>query len=79
MKTYFYRVNKEDIWYRAELGGDPLWHDTTLEEVVELQPNGTGKYKRCREMPVKEDWFFKLPEDMIIIALKAIPVKFTMN
>jgi hypothetical protein len=76
-KTYFYRVNKEDIWYRAEFAEDTVnWHGCDLEEVVELQPDGSGKYKRCREMPIKEDCFYKIPETMTMIALKASPVAF---
>ncbi len=79
MKTYFYRVAKEDIWYRAELDETVDWRGCDIEEALELQPDGSGKYKRCREMPMKEDWFFKFPEDMSLIALKATTVVFYAN
>jgi len=76
MKTYFYRFSKDGNWYRAELKCEVNWHSTIMTEVVELQPDGSGKYKRCKEMPIKEERFYKFPEDMTMIALKAKLVTF---
>lgn len=74
MKTYFFRTEQDDnTWYR--LDSDDLdwnfWFD--YAEVVELQSDGCGKYIRCKEMPIKEDTFYKIPETMSMIALQAQP------
>lgn len=72
-RIYFFRVNKEDVWYRVVLSVDFLpqicWGD--YEEVIELQSDGTGKYIQSKKHPFKEGWFYKMPEDVTLIALKA--------
>lgn len=72
MKTYFFRLVGSDTWLRTTLNKEIDWARwVTCEEAVELQPDGSGKYKRCADLPLKEDRFYKLPETMIMIALEA--------
>lgn len=72
MKTYFFRLKGSNVWLRTEIDKEIDWNRwITCEEAIELQPDGTGKYKRCAEMPMKEDWFYKIPDNMLMIALKA--------
>ena len=76
MKTYFYRMETDDNWYRLTINREVDWNlFLDCEEAVELRPNGAGKYKRCKAMPMKEDCFYKLPETMTMIALQAISYK----
>jgi hypothetical protein len=71
-RVYFFRISEHEIWFRyvrtAQYAPD-AWDD--YEEVVELQHDGTGKYVRCKKMPMKEDWFYKLKDEMMLIALRA--------
>lgn len=71
-RTYFYRMTEENLWFRHvshhELDWN-FWRD--YEEVVELMPDRTGKYRRCKKYPMKENIFSKLPETMTMIALQA--------
>lgn len=72
-KTYFFRQKEEDqIWFRVVVKLEVPWHLwTPFAEVVELMPDGTGLYVRCKKLPMKEMCFRKLPSDMIMIALQA--------
>jgi hypothetical protein len=80
MKTYFYRIGKDDTWFRVTIDGEIDWNRwISCEEAVELLPDGSGMYRRCKEMPMKEDFFLKLPETMTMIALKSQTVTFYMN
>jgi hypothetical protein len=71
-RVYFFRISEHDIWFRmvrAEQLDLDGWED--YEEVVELQSDGTGRYVRCKKMPMKEGWFYKLRDEMMMIALRA--------
>ena len=70
--TFFVRINKEDVWYRCVLPKDQDWDNWyDYEEVVRLEPDGTGLYIVCKEYPMKRQCFRKLKETMTMIALKA--------
>jgi hypothetical protein len=71
-RVYFYRIDS-DVWYRAVLPVNLMAHDfwQEYEEAVELQADGSGKYVRCKKLPMKEDWFYKLRDEMLLISLQA--------
>ena len=75
-RTYFYRFIDEDVWYRYVANHEIEWEFwETCDEAVELMPDGTGRYVRCKQHPIKESCFSKLPDTMMIIALSAATVK----
>lgn len=75
--TYFLRINEEDnVWHRVVTKNEIVWeYLKPYAEVVELMSDGTGKYRRCKKYPMKENVFSKLPETMTMIALQAHTVE----
>lgn len=64
----------DEIWYSAsnlDVLGNVIPIAGTVEIALELLSDGRGIYRICRPMRIKEDMFYKLPNEMTMIALSA--------